>query len=35
MFPTGDSATDDFFVGLMDDEQDWAIGEGVDMDTTA
>jgi len=31
--PDGTSA-EDFFVGLMDDE-DWAIGEGVDMDITA
>jgi hypothetical protein len=35
MFPAGDSAAEDFFVGLMDEEEDWAIGEGVDMDTTS
>lgn len=34
MFPAGDTAAEDFFVGLMDDEEDWAIGEGIDMDTT-
>jgi hypothetical protein len=28
----GDGSAEDFFVGLMD-EEDWAIGEGVDMDT--
>ncbi|KAL3920366.1 MAG: hypothetical protein SGILL_003301 [Bacillariaceae sp.] len=34
MFPANDTAAEDFFVGLMDDE-DWAIGEGIDMDTTS
>lgn len=33
MFPAGEA--EDFFVGLMDGEEDWAIGEGIDMDTTA
>lgn len=32
MFPMGDAVEDDFFVGLMED--DWAIGGGIDMDTT-
>ena len=31
MFPSTDGA-EDFFMSLMDDE-DWAIGEGIDMDT--
>lgn len=31
MFPSGDGAAEDFFISLIDDE-DWAIGEGVDMD---
>jgi hypothetical protein len=34
MFPGGDGAAADFLVGLMD-EDDWAIGEGIDMDTTS
>jgi hypothetical protein len=34
MFAANDTAAEDFFVGLMDDE-DWAIGEGIDMDTTS
>jgi hypothetical protein len=33
MFPPLDPA-EDFFMSLMDNE-DWVIGEGVDMDTTA
>ena len=33
MFPTtGDVAEDDFFIGLMEDE-DWAIGGGMDLST--
>jgi hypothetical protein len=32
MFPSGEGA-EDFFMSLMDDEDDWAIGGGVDMDT--
>ena len=32
MFPSGDGA-EEFFIGLMEDE-DWAIGEGVVMDTS-
>ncbi|KAG7336543.1 bZIP transcription factor [Nitzschia inconspicua] len=35
MFPGGDAAAEDFFVGLMDGAEDWAIGEGIDMDTTS
>jgi hypothetical protein len=31
MFPSGDGAADDFFISLINDE-DWAIGEGIDMD---
>jgi hypothetical protein len=34
MFPSGDGAAEDFFIGLINDE-DWAIGEGVDMDPSA
>jgi hypothetical protein len=34
LYSSADAAAEDFFVGLMDDE-DWAIGEGVDMDTTS
>eukprot|EP00980_Cylindrotheca_fusiformis_P013091 scaffold3281_cov129-Cylindrotheca_fusiformis.AAC.10 len=34
MFPSGDGAAEDFFISLIDDE-DWAIGEGVDMDPSS
>jgi hypothetical protein len=33
MFPSTDGA-EDFFMGLLDDDEDWAIGQGVDMDTS-
>jgi len=33
MFPSGDGAAEDFFMSLIDDE-DWAIGEGIEMDST-
>ncbi|CAJ1946096.1 unnamed protein product [Cylindrotheca closterium] len=33
-FNPGDGGAEDFFMSLIDDE-DWAIGEGVDMDPTA
>jgi hypothetical protein len=32
MFPSGDGAAEDFFISLINDE-DWAIGEGIDMDS--
>ena len=33
MFGSGDGAAEDFFMSLID-EEDWAIGEGIDMDAT-
>eukprot|EP00525_Craspedostauros_australis_P010567 CAMPEP_0198111884 /NCGR_PEP_ID=MMETSP1442-20131203/3807_1 /TAXON_ID= /ORGANISM="Craspedostauros australis, Strain CCMP3328" /LENGTH=167 /DNA_ID=CAMNT_0043768487 /DNA_START=31 /DNA_END=534 /DNA_ORIENTATION=- len=33
MFPAGDGS-EDIFISLMEDDQDWVIGEGIDMDTT-
>jgi hypothetical protein len=33
MFPSGESA-EEIFMSLMNDE-DWAIGEGIDMDSAA